>query len=67
MNNIHRILPLKQKRMDMDILFFEEDARGMKQLYDDPLVIMLMIEGFNTKRILVDNGNFADIIYLSVF
>ena len=66
-NNIHRILPLKQKRMDMDILFFEEDVRGMKQLYDDPLVIMLMIEGFNTKRILVDNGNFVDIIYLSVF
>ena len=39
----------------------------MKQPYDDPLVIMLMIEGFNTKRILVDNGSSADIIYLSAF
>ena len=28
---------------------------------------MLMIEGFNTKRILVDNGSFADIIYLLAF
>ena len=28
---------------------------------------MLMIEGFNTRRILVDNGSFADIIYLSAF
>ena len=28
---------------------------------------MLMIEGFNTRRILVDNGSFADIIYLSIF
>ena len=28
---------------------------------------MLTIEGFNTKRILVDNGIFADIIYLLVF
>ena len=45
----------------------EEDARGVKQPYDDPLVIMLMIEGFNTKRILVDNGSSADIIYLSAF
>ena len=28
---------------------------------------MLTIEGFNTKRILVDNGSFADIIYLPTF
>ena len=28
---------------------------------------MLNIEGFNTKRILVDNGNSADIIYLPAF
>ena len=28
---------------------------------------MLTIEGFNTRRILVDNGSFADIIYLSAF
>ena len=29
-NNIHRIPPLKQRRMDKDILFLEEDARGVK-------------------------------------
>ena len=28
---------------------------------------MLIIEGFNTKIILMDNGSFADIIYLSSF
>ena len=39
----------------------------MKQPHDDPLVIMLMIEGFNTKRILVDNYSSTDIIYLSAF
>ena len=58
---------MKQRWMDRDILFLEEDARGVKQLHDDPLVIMLVIEGFNTRRILVDNSNFADIIYLSTF
>ena len=47
--------------------FSEEDARGVKQLHDDPLVIMLVIEGFNTRRILVDNGSSTDIIYLSNF
>ena len=39
----------------------------MKQLHDDPLVIMLVIEGFNTGRILVDNGSSTNIIYLSNF
>ena len=49
------------------MLFSEEDARRVKQPHDDPLVIMLMIEGFNTIRVLVDNGSSADIIYLSAF
>ena len=47
--------------------FSEEDARGVKQPYKDPLVIMLVIEGFNTRRIFVDNGSLADNIYLSAF
>ena len=47
--------------------FNEADARGVKQPHNDPLVILLNIEGFNTKRILVDNGSSADIIYLPAF
>ena len=47
--------------------FLEEDDRGVKQPHDDPLVIMVMIQGFNTRRVLVDNGSLADIIYLSTF
>ena len=47
--------------------FNEEDARGVKQPYNDSLVIMLPIEGFNIKRILVDNGSSVDIIYLLAF
>ena len=47
--------------------FNEADARGVRQPHNDPLVIMLNIEGFNTKRILVDNGSSADIIYLPTF
>ena len=47
--------------------FSEGDALGVKQPHNDPLVIMMNIEGFNTKRILVDNGSFADIIYLPAF
>ena len=65
MNNVHRMPPFKQRRTDHDMFFSEEDAREVKQ--PQPLVIMLMIEGFNTKRILVDNGNSVDIIYLFAF
>ena len=49
------------------MFFLEEDARGVKQPHDDSLVIMLTIEVFNTRRILVDNGSSIDIIYLSAF
>ena len=53
--------------MDRDIFFLEEDAKGVKQPHNDPLVIMLMIEGLNTRRILVDNGSSTNIIYLFAF
>ena len=47
--------------------FSEADARGVRQPHNDPLVIMLNIEGFNTKRILMDNGSSTDIIYFPAF
>ena len=58
---------MKQRRTNQDMCFSEEDARGVKQPHDDPLVIMVMFEGFNTRRVLVDNGSSADIIYLPAF
>ena len=51
----------------MDFLFSKEDVRGVKQPHDDHLVIMLIIEEFNTRRILVDNSSSTNIIYLSTF
>ena len=66
-NSVHNLPPLKQRRTNQDMYFSEEDARGVKQPHDDPLVIMVMIEGFNTRRVLVDNGSSADNIYLSAF
>ncbi|XP_050254961.1 uncharacterized protein LOC126700820 [Quercus robur] len=50
-----------------DIVFSEQDVKGIKQPHDDTLVIMLTIEGFNTRRVLVDNGSLADIMYVMAF
>ena len=48
-NNIHTTTLLKHKKREaIDIVFSEEDAEGVKP-HDDPLVIMLMIQGFNTR------------------
>ena len=66
-NSIHSMPPLKHRRTNQDMLFSEEDARRVKQPHDDPLVIMLMIKGFNTRRDLVDNKSSTNIIYLSTF
>ncbi|XP_050259739.1 uncharacterized protein LOC126704771 [Quercus robur] len=66
-NSVHTMPPSKYRRTYQDMSFNEEDARGVKQPHNDPLVIVLNIEGFNTRRILVDNGSSADIIYLPAF
>ncbi|XP_050260119.1 uncharacterized protein LOC126705272 [Quercus robur] len=66
-NNVHTMPPSKHRRTCQDMSFSEGDAKGVKQPHNDPLVIMLNIEGFNTKRILVDNESSADIIYFPAF
>ena len=58
------IPPFKQRQTDHDMSFNEADAKGVKQPHNDTLVIMLNIEGFNTKRIIIDNESSTDIIYL---
>ena len=46
-NSIHAAPPPKHRRREaMDMVFSEEDSKGVKQPHDGPLVIMLMIEGF---------------------
>ena len=67
-NSVHTAPPLKHiRRETMDMIFSEEDAKRVKQPHDGPFVIMLMIEGLNTRRVLEDNGSSVDIIYLLAF
>ena len=55
------------KNDEPDIIFSERDGCNIRQPYDDPLVILLRVEEFNIHRVLIDNGNSADIIYLPAF
>jgi hypothetical protein len=49
------------------ISFSEEDARGTHQPHDDALIITMNIVGFTTRRVMVDNGSSADILYLPAY
>ncbi|XP_030930811.1 uncharacterized protein LOC115956634 [Quercus lobata] len=68
-NSVHsRLPPMKTPRNDeFDIVFSKRDSRGIRQPYDDPLIIMLRVEEFNIHRVLIDNGSSANIIYLPTF
>jgi hypothetical protein len=68
----HNILVTQRSRKslkmdDQVISFSEDDARNIHHPHDVALVVTLTIAGFLTRRVLVDNGSSADIIYLPAY
>ena len=56
--------------MSMDeqaITFTNEDAKRIHHPHDDAIVITLLIADYTTRRVLVDNGSSADILYYPAF
>ncbi|GAV75888.1 hypothetical protein CFOL_v3_19364, partial [Cephalotus follicularis] len=49
------------------ISFSEVDYEGVRLPHDDPVVVTLMVELFTMKRILIDSGSSADILYKHAF
>ena len=49
------------------ITFTDEDAAKIHHPHDDAIVITLLITDYTTKRVLVDNGSSADILYYTAF
>ena len=47
--------------------FSNEDKIGTVQPHDDTLVITLRIGGYDVKRVMVDQGSAAEIMYLDLF
>ena len=49
------------------ITFTEDEAERIHHPHDDAIVISLLIADFTTRRVLVDNGSLADILYFPAF
>ena len=49
------------------IVFGNEDLEGTIQPYDDALVVTAWISGFLVKRVMVDQGSGADVMYPDLF
>ena len=47
--------------------FLEEDKEGAFQPHDDALVVTLWIRGYDVKRVLVDQGSGAEIMYWDLY
>ena len=49
------------------ITFTDEDAERIHHPHDDAIVITLLIANYTTRRVLVDNGSSANILYYPAF
>ena len=49
------------------ITFTDEDASRIHHPHDDAIVITLLIADYSTRRVLIDNGSSADILYYPAF
>ncbi|KAK3006990.1 hypothetical protein RJ639_017098 [Escallonia herrerae] len=49
------------------ITFSDEDSKGIQTPHDDPLVIIVRAGNFDVKRVLIDNGSFAEILFYDAF
>ncbi|XP_030949376.1 uncharacterized protein LOC115973260 [Quercus lobata] len=59
--------PRDRNTDEQAITFTEEEAERTHHPHDDAIVITLLIADYTTRRVLVDNGSSADILYLSAF
>ena len=47
--------------------FSDEDKAGTTQPHDDTLVVMLRVEGYDMRRVLVDQGSAVEIMYPDLY
>ncbi|XP_041020554.1 uncharacterized protein LOC121262226 [Juglans microcarpa x Juglans regia] len=60
---------MKQARVGKTatISFNKDDCEGVIYPHDDALVVKMLVDNFNTRRILINNGSSADILFWDAF
>ena len=59
--------PRTRETNEPAISFMDEEAERIHHPHDDAIVITLLIVDYTTRRVLVDNGSSADILYYPAF
>lgn len=54
-------------KLSLVLGFLKEDKVGMFQSHEDTLVVTLQIGGYDVKRVLVDQGSGAEIMYPNLY
>ena len=59
----------KRVKMNVPLVlgFSDEDKLGTIQPYDDALVVTLTIGGYDVKRVMIDQGSAAEIMYPDLY
>ncbi|XP_065637423.1 uncharacterized protein LOC136070846 [Quercus suber] len=64
---LSRRSPKARTTDEQAITFTDEDAERIHHPHDDAIVITLLIADYKTRRVLIDNGSSADILYFTAF
>ena len=67
MQNVQLRSPRTRTTDEQAITFVDEDAGRVHHPHDDAIGITLFIVDYTTRRVLVDNGSSADILYYPAF
>ena len=60
--------PEKRLKLNRDsITFNKDDLEGMPQPHDDVLVVTLRIGGFLVKKVMIDQGSGAEMMYFDLY
>lgn len=57
----------KKPCSSISITFLDEDLKGIQTLYDDPVMVLIVITNFEVRKILVNSGNTAEILFYETF